>query len=440
MQVRSGKEEPSVEDSSQTESKSMSAPVRELSAPPSADQPKLLSTPAQVKSARGVVGERTRKYNRKWCYPGKGTPSAPRTGRTPPVRVGGTSVQINEVLNLETPGRRGRFPRSPGLRKILEKRNEPQENSSVMGSNRESGISISLKKCSGEDSIYARDASTKKISDGPSAVFPPARMRLKTGERADYLSEFTRAVGGEVLLDRRHHTTGVQLFAGSKALRTHACKALLDTGSPASFIQEKVWLRMLACGAASEDGLTTVDQKTWGGFHGVPLHTSSHVRLNIQIATNKNSRSDLSPMVCMVVHAHIVPTTAMTTAVLLGRDSWAHFPTREYKDISISETRVTFVENENDNKVHDHRYATCVNNAIGMIEKQGKDKVVPRVASHRHRLPNAMSWLKVCLTNSDDTNAEEGSYYIRFGPEWFPQEAIVESGFSEIPILSTTLE
>ena len=197
------------------------------------------------------------------------------------------------------------------------------------------------------------------------------------------------------LLDRRHHTTEVQLFAGSKALRTHACTALLDTGSPAYFIQEKVWLRMLACGAALEDGLTTVDQKTWGGFHGVPLHTSSHVRLNIQIATHKNRRSDLSPMVCMVVHAHIVPPTAMTTAVLLGRDSWPHFPTREYKDTSVSETRVAFVENENDSKAHDQRYTTWVNSAIGMVEGQGKGKIVLRVASHRHRLPNAMSWLKV---------------------------------------------
>ena len=85
MQVRSGKEEPSVAESSQTGPRSVSTPVGELSAPPSADQPKLLPTPAQAKSARGVVGKRARRYNRVWCYPGRGTPSAPRTGRTPPV-------------------------------------------------------------------------------------------------------------------------------------------------------------------------------------------------------------------------------------------------------------------------------------------------------------------------------------------------------------------
>ena len=80
-------------------------------------------------------------------------------------------------------------------------------------------------------------------------------MLLRRGERADFLSQFTRAVGGDVILNRKNH-----MFAGSKALKTHTCAALLDTGSPASFIQEKVWLRMLACGAASEDGLSRVEE------------------------------------------------------------------------------------------------------------------------------------------------------------------------------------
>ena len=184
----------------------------------------------------------------------------------------------------------------------------------------------------GNDTIYAFDAPVGKESDTSTPVFPPARVLLSNGERADYLSEFSRAVGGEVRLNRRHHTAGLQLFAGSRALRTHACTALLDTGSPASFIQKKVWMRMLACGAASEDGLTNVAQKTWGGFHGVPLVTSSHVRLNIHSGNSgKNGRQPTLPStVCMVVHPHVVPDTAMSTALLLGRESWSHFPVRKY--------------------------------------------------------------------------------------------------------------
>ena len=60
------------------------------------------------------------------------------------------------------------------------------------------------------------------------------------GERSDYFSEFTRAVGGEVVQDRRDPTAKIWLFGGSKALRTRACTALVGTGSPASFIKEKV--------------------------------------------------------------------------------------------------------------------------------------------------------------------------------------------------------
>ena len=102
-------------------------------------------------------------------------------------------------------------------------------------------------------------------------------------------------------------------------------------GEPSILIQEKIWLRMLACGAASEDGLTYVAQKTWGGFHGVPLVTSSHVRLNINLGNSgKNGRQPTQPRtVCMVVHAHVVPNTAMSTAILPGRDSWSHFPVRK---------------------------------------------------------------------------------------------------------------
>ena len=114
-------------------------------------------------------------------------------------------------------------------------------------------------------------------------MFPPSPVRLRRGERADFLSQFTRAVGGDLILNRKNHTTECHMFAGSKALKTHTCTALLDTGGPASFIQEKVWLRMLACGAASEGGLSRVEEKSWGDFHGTPLITSRRVRLNVHL-------------------------------------------------------------------------------------------------------------------------------------------------------------
>ena len=69
-----------------------------------------------------------------------------------------------------------------------------------------------------------------------------------------------------------------------------------------------------------------------------------------------------------------------------------------------------------------------------MIERERKNRAVVRAASHNQSLPNAISWAQVHHTNIDGTDAAEGLYYIRFGSDWFPQEAIVEAGISEIPL------
>ena len=75
-----------------------------------------------------------------------------------------------------------------------------------------------------------------------------------------------------------------------------------------------------------------------------------------------------------------------------------------------------------------------MNGAVRMIEGKRKNRVVVRVASHSHCLPNVMSWKEVHLTNTDGTDAAEGLYYVRFGSDWFPPEVIVEAGISEIPL------
>ena len=66
--------------------------------------------------------------------------------------------------------------------------------------------------------------------------------------------------------------------------------------------------------------------------------------------------------------------------------------------------------------------------------REKKNRVVVRAASHNQSLPNAISWVQVHLTNIDGTDAAEGLYYIRFGSDWFPLEAILDAGISEIPL------
>ena len=151
-------------------------------------------------------------------------------------------------------------------------------------------------------SIHALEPTPLHPNDVNPAAFPPGPASIAKGERADYLPEFARAVGGSVTLDRRRHTARAHIFGGSKATRTQACTVLLDTGSP--FIQRKVWQRMLACGAASPDGLIEISERKWGGFHGIPLITSSRVRLNLEMGGEVGVRSgqERVPTVCLAAH------------------------------------------------------------------------------------------------------------------------------------------
>ena len=134
-------------------------------------------------------------------------------------------------------------------------------------------------------------------------------------------------------------------------------------------MKENIWQAMLACGSGSDDGRTEVAPKTWGGFHGVPSITSSYVRLNIQLENIKKTDqgSVRSPTVCLVVFAYVVPDKAMTVDVLLGRDSWSHFPMRKYRDASETTTVVTFATKTNGLASKEERYNAWINKAAGMI-------------------------------------------------------------------------
>jgi len=80
----------------------------------------------------------------------------------------------------------------------------------------------------GTDRIYMVHDTVNSVSgQGVDAVFPPPPFVLPSGEvSAEFLSPFTRAVGGEVTLDRHRHTARVQVFAGSRATRMESCTRL----------------------------------------------------------------------------------------------------------------------------------------------------------------------------------------------------------------------
>ena len=126
MRVRSGKNKPSVAVNGYTVSESISNTVGDNCAPPSADQPKFEITPGKEKSARGVIGRKSRRQIQVWCYPGKGTPNAPRPALAAPTLVGITPTGKNEMQNLEMRINRDNVPIVPLLSSITENQCELQ--------------------------------------------------------------------------------------------------------------------------------------------------------------------------------------------------------------------------------------------------------------------------------------------------------------------------
>ena len=54
--------------------------------------------------------------------------------------------------------------------------------------------------------------------------------------------------------------------------------------------------------------------------------------------------------------------------LLPGRDSWDHFPVREYRGTSEDETVVTFTAQDGESAAGDHHFKKWVDQAIGMTE------------------------------------------------------------------------
>ena len=161
---------------------------------------------------------------------------------------------------------------------------------------------------------------------------PRPQVELKRGERMDNLEASQRPQGEDVRQDQRLHTMKAQAFAGTRALRTNSCVALLETGSPASIIRKQVWNDMPGRGAALSDSDATTQPRRWGGFYRKPQTTSTSMQPNVLLGRKgtiscESSSEDIS--VRPVVGAHIVPHRVRWNDLPLGRDSWGRFLVRK---------------------------------------------------------------------------------------------------------------
>ena len=127
-----------------------------------------------------------------------------------------------------------------------------------------------------EFSTYFSDAPADHSSE-VLAISPGVHPSLSLSEQGPCLVE------GTITLDDAYFTTKIAIHSGAGALAPSGCVALLDTGSPQTFIRRDVLDRMLSVGAASLACEQKFASRSWGGFGvSAPLQTSTSIRLSVQ--------------------------------------------------------------------------------------------------------------------------------------------------------------
>ena len=73
-------------------------------------------------------------------------------------------------------------------------------------------------------------------------------------------------VSGVVTMDDATFTTLLSLSSGATATSRFNCRALIDTGSPQSFIHQGTFDQMVAADAADASYVRSTTPKSWSGF------------------------------------------------------------------------------------------------------------------------------------------------------------------------------
>ena len=135
-------------------------------------------------------------------------------------------------------------------------------------------------------------------------------------------------IGDIVTIDDATFTTLLSLHSGVSATSRFNCRALLDTGSPQSFIHQGAFDQMVALGAADASCVRSTSPRTWSGFGSRQLlSTNQQARMTAQFHHNGTASASLA------VWMYIVPNETMRCPLLLGRDSWMRFHSRSYQTL-----------------------------------------------------------------------------------------------------------
>ena len=136
-------------------------------------------------------------------------------------------------------------------------------------------------------------------------------------------------ISGVATIDDATFTTLLSLHSRVSTTYRFNCRALLDTGSPQSFIHQGAFDQMVATGAADASCVRSTTPRTWSGFGSRQLlSTYQQARMTIQFNHNGSLSASLA------VWMYIVPNETMRCPLLLGRDSWMRFQYHSYQTLS----------------------------------------------------------------------------------------------------------
>ena len=217
--------------------------------------------------------------------------------------------------------------------------------------------------------------------------------------------------GGKVLVDHSSFTTIVSIHGGRKATKNHKPVALLDSGSPSSFVTQTTIDEMLTRGAASADMINLGKPCRWGGFTDstVSLQTNSSAWVNVQFFKGKE------PTVRMKVPCHIFPPMVLQHGLLLGRDYFFTFQNHTYAALPKEAGKpVEGVLTLSQNPEKDVALIQPTNTENDYhLRYVGKDTV--GLTSHPRML-------MVMLVGADNTPAMTGSYFVQILKSWNLEE------------------
>ena len=235
-------------------------------------------------------------------------------------------------------------------------------------------------------------------------------------------------IGGVVTIDDATFTTLLSLHSGVSATSRFNCRALLDTGSPQSFIHQGAFDQMVALGAAYASCVRSTTPRTWSGFGSRQLlSTNQQARMTVQFHHNGTASASLA------VWMYVVPNETMRCSLLLGRDSWMRFHSRSYQTLPPHPDGRTFGE---------LTLSPCGDN-LGSAAAYIRNHEAPANAYHLVydglgvSLTESPQLIPVNLVRLDGSPALTGHYTVDILPvnaDSNPLERLVSSGRQLIPL------